>query len=161
MSDAGAERCPASTTSPALNYKDTERCVTCRGPLCTSRVTSISTPLPKGVAGSRAGPHTSLSASPPSHATVMLQNTAARDDEEGRFPLPRRRTTCSHVVVLLRRGKFHSRPNAFSFFSVSHRALKRCRRREPLEPWQARCRCSSSNYRPAEGSRLPFPFPWK
>lgn len=30
VSDAGADRCPISTTSAAPNYKDTKRCITCR-----------------------------------------------------------------------------------------------------------------------------------
>lgn len=60
----------------------------------------------------------SLSASPPSHANVILQNITPRADEERQFPLPLtpQRTTCIYVV-LLQRGKFHSLPNVFSFFS--------------------------------------------
>lgn len=158
MSDAGAERCPTSTTYLAPNYKDTKRCTTVgslflhcigptgtiRGPLCTSWVTSISKPLPNGVAGSQgsseARHHTrpipdialSISVSLPFHANIILQNIAPRADEEGQLPLlpegPHVSTSCYYEGE-----NFIHFPTLFPF-SISHRALNHCRLWEMLEP---------------------------
>lgn len=76
---------------------------------------------------------------------------------------PPQRTTCVSTLCCHDREDFIHSPALFPF-SISHWVLNHGRLWEMLRPWQeaaAAAGCCRSNYNPAEGSRLPFPFPWK